>query len=137
MLHGFGDSHGESARAKAIAERILRDAAAAEKDHLVLLAVNADDGALNSHVAHTTDEMAMQLAHFPAVQDLNRPVVEIAIHVLRSRRRDVSELVGGRGCNRESGLGVKERENGNDTEQLADNLVLGATEPHLSRARRH
>ena len=137
MLHGLGDSHGKSARAKTIAEGILRDAAAAEKNHLVLLAVNADDGALNSHVAHTTDEMAMQLAHFSAVQDLNWPVVEIAVHVLRSRRRDVSELVGGRGCNRESGLGVKERENSNDTEQLADNLVLGTAEPHLSRARRH
>lgn len=137
MLHGLGDSHGESARAKTIAEGILRDAAAAEKDHLVLLAINADDGALNSHVAHTTDEIDTQLAHFPAVQDLNRPVVEIAVHVFRSRRRDVSELVGGRGCNRESGLAVKERESGNDTEQLADDLVLGTAEPHLSRARRH
>ena len=137
MLHGLGDSHVETTRAKTIAEGILGDAAAAEEDHLMLLTVDTDDGAFDSHVTHTTTKIDMTLAHFSAVQDLDRPVVEIVVHVFRSRRGDVTELVGGRGSDWETGLRVNKGENDNNAEQFADDFVLGTAEPHLSRSCRY
>ena len=137
MLNRLGDSHIESARAKTIAKGILRNAATTEQDHLVLLAVNADDGALDSHVTHTMTEMDMHLAHFSSIQNLNWPIMKVIVYVFCSRRGDVSEFVGGRSCNWETRLVVKGEENNNNTKQLTDDFVLGTAESHLSRSCRH
>lgn len=83
MLDGFRDLHFDAMLAETLKNGVVRHAASSEENDVAVLAIDADDRALDAHLTH----------YFATVEDLNGPLVEIIVDVLRTGRRDVTELV--------------------------------------------
>ena len=59
---------------------------------------------LSIPTSHTLHRIPSKSLHVPSVDDLHRPIREVAVHVLSTRRRNMTEFVRGGSCDRKSGL---------------------------------
>lgn len=106
VLHRLVHRQVETPLAKTVEQSALGDSTATEEDDLLLLAVDPDNRALNADIAHTTRNDDDKYRHFASIENLNGPIMQIAVNMLGSRRRNVSKLVGRRSRNRKCRLWV-------------------------------